>query len=55
MTSEEGIPALFNWLSLVMNREAKHKGEPCPLLEALLPILEYTPEQLKRGGFLKRY
>jgi hypothetical protein len=52
MTNKNDVPALFNWFRLIMNREVKHKGEPCPLLEAFLPILEYTPEQLKSGGFL---
>jgi hypothetical protein len=43
------IPML-DWFRNAMARESQHH-EPAPMLDALLPILEYTYDQLKFGGF----
>lgn|GEM_PF-4826657 len=45
-------PAVLDQLGQMIEREHLHRNVPAPMLDALLPILEYTPEQLRRGGFL---
>jgi len=44
------MPAILDWFGNVMAREHQ-QHEPAPMLDALLPILEYTYDQLKAGGF----
>ena len=45
-------PAMLSWLGNLMARESHRQNpQPTPLLDALLPILEYSYDQLKAGGF----
>lgn len=43
---------MLDWFGQKLKREREHRGLPTPMLDAILPILEYTPEQLERGGFM---
>ena len=45
-------PAMLDWFGQKLTREQEHRGLPPPMLDAILPILEYTPDRLKRGGFM---
>jgi hypothetical protein len=47
----EKTPRMFDQLGLLIRRAERHL-EVYPLLDALLPILEYTPDQLEAGGVL---
>jgi hypothetical protein len=45
-------PALLSWWFNRLARRARRESpEPAPLLDALLPILEYSYERLQAGGF----
>ncbi len=44
--------AMLNWFGQKLTRAQEHRGLPAPMLDAILPILEYTPDQLERGGFM---
>ena len=55
MARTREFAALLGWFGQRLKREEQHRGEPAPLLDALLPVLEYTPEQLKQGGFLDSF
>jgi hypothetical protein len=45
-------PAMLDWFGQKLTREQEHRDLPAPMLDAILPILEYTPDQLERGGFM---
>ena len=45
-------PAMLDWFGQMKTREREHPGLPAPLLDAISPYLEYTPEQLERGGYM---
>ena len=45
-------PAMLDWFGQKLTREQEHRGLPPPMLDAILPILEYTPDRPKRGGFM---
>jgi hypothetical protein len=45
-------PAMLDWFGQKLTREQEHRGLPPPMLDAILLILEYTPDRLKRGGFM---
>jgi len=49
------ILGITGWFHASLRREGKRQSEKCPLLDKLLPILEYTPTQLKEGGFLDQW
>jgi hypothetical protein len=43
---------MLSWFGNLMARESRRQNpEPTPLLDALLPILEYSYDELKAGGF----
>ena len=45
-------PALLSWWFNRLARHARRESpDPAPTLDALLPILEYSYERLKAGGF----
>ncbi len=45
-------PALLSWWFNRLARHARRESlEPAPILDALLPILEYSYERLQAGGF----
>jgi hypothetical protein len=43
-------PAMLDWFGQKLTREQEHRGLPPPMLDAILLILEYTPDRLKRSG-----
>ena len=45
-------PAMLDYFGQMLKRGHEHRSLPAPLLDAILPILEYTPEQLESGGFM---
>jgi hypothetical protein len=45
-------PAMLDWFGQKLTREQAHRGLPPPMLDAILLTLEYTPDRLKRGGFI---
>jgi hypothetical protein len=45
------MPSLLNWFDHMLRREQQHSVSKAPLLDRMLPILEYSPEQLQRGDF----
>jgi hypothetical protein len=45
-------PAMLDCFGQKLTREQEHRGLPPPMLDAILPILEYTPDRPKRGGFM---
>lgn len=45
-------PKLFEKFGLDFRRSERHRSEQYPLLDALLPILEYKIEQLRESGLL---
>jgi hypothetical protein len=47
MTNE--ILPILDWFRNAMRREAQHH-EPAPMLDALMPIVEYSYEQLNAAG-----
>ena len=48
----EERPRMFDKLGLLVRKTERHPTEDYPLLDALLPILEYNADQLEAGGFL---
>ena len=46
-------PAMLDYFGQMLKRGHEHRSLPAPLLDAILPILEYTPKQLERGGFME--
>ncbi len=51
----EKTPKMFDKLGLMIRKTERHLTEDYPLLDALLPILEYNPDQLRAGGFLDKW
>jgi len=45
-------PAMLDCFGQMLTREQEHRGLPPPMLDAILLTLEYTPDRLKRGGFM---
>jgi hypothetical protein len=45
-------PKLFEKFGLEFRKLERHRSEKYPLLDELLPILEYDIEQLRGSGFL---
>jgi len=45
-------PAMLDWFGQIMTRSYQHQTLPVPLLDAILPVMEYTHEQLESGGFM---
>jgi hypothetical protein len=46
-------PSMLDYFGQMLTRGHEHRSLPAPLLDAILPILEYTPEQLESGGFME--
>jgi hypothetical protein len=51
----EKTPRMFDKLGLLIRKTERHLTEDYPLLDALLPILEYNTDQLRAGGFLDEW
>lgn len=51
----EKTPKMFDKLGLMVRKTERHLTEKYPLLDALLPILEYNTDQLQAGGFLDHW
>jgi hypothetical protein len=43
----------LDYFGQLLTRSHEHRSLSAPLLDAILPILEYTPEQLECGGFME--
>lgn len=50
MALADEMPPVLDWFGNVIQRESQHR-EPAPMLDAIMPILEYSYDQLKSGGF----
>ena len=55
MAEDPLILGITGWFNAALGRESKRESSECPLLDKLLPILEYSPTQLKEGGFLDQW
>jgi hypothetical protein len=51
----ENPPSMLDWFGQMLIRGHQHRTLPAPLLDAILPVLEYTPEQLESGGLIDEW